>query len=232
MIAASSPEQRQPGVPGQRRDRHRRGEGRANAERHRAMIALQVDRGIEHQQRHSDRKRHRDQGRRHLEDRRQFVPAGAEEFDRNETGDPGDEQHDDVGERQASALSARGKPAQDHAHEGMIAPPVGHRAADEGQDRQRQPRDFVGPQERALEVDPRGDIGQHQHEFAEQGGNDHAFCGKVDKPQRRDFTADGGAGAKRRATALPRSAGTISIALIGIDRRSSRRRTIHNAVHT
>ena len=51
---------------------------------------------------------------------------------------PGDEQHDDIGEREAAAFAAARKPAEDDADEGVIAPPVGDRAADERQDRQRQ----------------------------------------------------------------------------------------------
>ena len=97
-------------------------------------------------------------------------------FDRGEAGEPGDEQHDDIGEREAAALARAAEAgSRIDADEGMVAPPIGDRAADEGQDRQRQPGDLVGPQERVLEKDPRGDIGEHQREFAEQRGDDQRF---------------------------------------------------------
>ena len=97
-----------------------------------------------------------------------------------------------------------GKPAQDHPDEGVIAPPIGDRAADERQDRQRQPRDLVGPQEGMLEIDARGDIGQHQHEFAQQRGNDHAFSGEIDEPKRRDLRPQQLPPRRKQRSALPR----------------------------
>ena len=166
---------RQPDVAGQRGGRNRRGKSRTDAQRHRAVIAPEIDRGVQHQQQHPDRQRQGDQGRRHLEDRRVLAPARAKKLDRNIAGDAGHEQHHDIGEREASPFAAGRKPAQDHPNEGMIAPSISHRAADERQDRQRQPCDLVGPQEGVREIDPRGDIRQHQHEFTQECGHDDAF---------------------------------------------------------
>ena len=151
------------------------------------MIAPEIDRGIEHEQRHADRQRRGDQRRRHLQHRRQLTPARGEEFDGDEAGDPGDEQHDDIGERKAAAFAAVRKPAEDDPDEGVIAPPVGDRAADERQDRQRQPRNLVGPQEGVVEKQPRHHVRQHQHEFAEQGRHDQAFGGAIDQAKPGQF---------------------------------------------
>ena len=132
-------------------------------------------------------------------------------------GDAGHEQHHDIGEREASPLAAGRKPAQDHPNEGMIAPPIGNRAADERQDRQRQPCDLVGPQEGVREIDPRGDIGQHQHEFAEERGHDDAFGGEID--QTEAAWAPAGPAPPRApeaATGSADSVSTISIAPVRI----------------
>ena len=170
--------------------------------------------GIEHQQRHADRQRQGDQRRRHLEDRRQFAPARGQEFDRDKAGDPGDEQHDDIGERKAAALAAHRKPAEDDPNEGMIAPPVGDRAADERQDRQRQPCDLVGPQEGVVEIDPRQHVGQHQHQFAEQRRHDQAFGGAIDQPKPCQFRASGKAPPREDAICSSTRTVAISTALV------------------
>ncbi len=191
-------EQGQPGIASEGCDGDEHGKDEADAKRHRAMIAPEIDRGIEHEQRHAGRQRRGNQRRRQLEDRRQLIPARGQEFDGDKTGDPGDEQHDDIGKRKAAAFAAIREPAQDDPDEGVIAPPVGDRAADERQDRQREPRDLVGPQEGVVEKQPRHHVGKHQQKFAEQRRHDQAFGGAIDqaKPFQFRLCRQGGAAGK------------------------------------
>ncbi len=76
----------------------------------------------------------------------------------------------------------------DHdADEGVIAAAIGDRAADEGEDRERQPRGLVGPKKRMPEVDAGKNIGQDEREFGEQGEDDDGFRDHFDGAQCRGF---------------------------------------------
>ena len=157
-----APELRQPKIAGRRGRRHHPNKGGADAPSHSAVLAAQVGQGVEYEQGHADRERQRDHRRGELQDRSPLVPARGDEFRRGDPGQPGDEQHDDVGEGEATALAALGNEVEHDAHERVVAAPVGDGAADERQDRKRQSRGLVGPEKRLLEIGPRQDIGQNQ----------------------------------------------------------------------
>ena len=65
----------------------------------------------------------------------------------------------------------------------MVAPPIGDGAADEREDRQDQPGDFVRPEKRLSEGDARHDIGKHENELAEQRADDNRFGQPVERAQ-------------------------------------------------
>ena len=110
------------------------------------MFAPDARGRIERHQRHADGKRQCDQRGRRLQDRRALGPACGDELDRGDADQSADEEDDDVGERKADALDPSRDEVEDEADLRMVAPPIRHGAADESQDRQHQPGDFVRPQ--------------------------------------------------------------------------------------
>ena len=99
-------------------------------------------------QRHADRKRQGDQRGGQLQDRRALGPACGDELDRGDRDQAADEEDDDVGEREADALDPLRGEVENEADLRMVAPPIGDGAADESEDRQNQPGDFVRPEKR------------------------------------------------------------------------------------
>ena len=132
----------------------------------------------------------------------------------NDTGDPADEQHDDIGERKASALAAVRKPAEDDPDEGVIAPPIGDRAADERQDRQRQPCDLVGPQEGVAEITPRSTLASTSTSSPSSAATTTLSAARSTRRSSvRSGFRQGAAARRKQQSARPIRSVTISIAL-------------------
>ena len=131
-------------------------------------------------ERHADGKRQGDQPGWNLQDRRALGPTRGDKLNRDDPDQSGDEENHDVGERKADALDPCRDEVQDEADLRVIAPSIGDGAADERENRQDQPRDFVGPEKRFVEDEPRQNVGKHKKEFAEQSGDDDRFSRPVD----------------------------------------------------
>ena len=71
--------------------------------------------------------------RRQLQDRRALVPARREELHRCNTGQPGDEQDEHVGQSEADVPGRFRTGVEDDADEGVIAATIRDCAADKGQ---------------------------------------------------------------------------------------------------
>ena len=138
---------RQPCAISRRRERRRSKKKRGDDERQSPMFAPDARGRVERHQGHADRKRECDQRGRRLQDRRALSPACGDELDRGDADQPADEEDDDVGERKADSLDRSRDEVENEADLRVVAPPIGHGAADERQDRQHQAGDLVRPQE-------------------------------------------------------------------------------------
>ena len=139
-------------------------------------------RALSHQ-RHADRQRQGDQRGRQLQDRRALGPACGDEFDRGDANQASDEEDDDVGEREADPLDSLRSEVENEADLRMVAPPIGDGAADEGEDRQDKPGDFVRPEKGLSKDDARQNVGKHEQEFAKQRADDNRFGQPVERAQ-------------------------------------------------
>jgi len=119
-----------------------------------------------------------------LKDRRALGPARGDEIERGDASHAGDEEHQDIGKREAAALDRRRRQFEKDAHECVLAPTIGNGAADKGQDRQRKPRDLIRPKKRLMKENTRCHIGQHDTEFAQERSDKKRFRTSVDEAQR------------------------------------------------
>ena len=90
--------------------------------------------------------------------------------------------------RQMRSISLRDEVEND-ADLRMVAPPIGDGAADEGEDRQDKPGDFVGPEKGLVKDDARQNVGKHKKEFAKQRADDNRFGQPVERAQSKRLAA-------------------------------------------
>src|SRR5215831_16268514 len=92
--------------------------------------------GMQRQERHAEWQRQSDQCGWKLQDWCSLAPTGGYEFDRCQSREADHEYHDDVGQNEAVALDLRRQEIEQDADEGMVTATIGHRTANERQDRQ------------------------------------------------------------------------------------------------
>jgi hypothetical protein len=167
---------RNPRLPpriGQPKHRDKGREQAAGHQRRRVMLAAKPLAGVESEQRHRDRQRERDHGRRDLQDRCHLYPIHLDEDDRGDHGHCGNKEHQQVREREADAMQAERKRVEHGTDEAVVAAAVGHGAADEGECRERDPGHLLGPQERRVEEGAGQDVGEDGAELAEERDDQH-----------------------------------------------------------
>src|SRR3954452_1969305 len=138
-----------------------------------------ADQRVECQQRRADRQRHCDQSRRQLQDWRAFAPTRGDEFEGGYRDQRGSEHDQRVGESETESSRAVGKKILNDPHMRVIAGPIGNRAADKTQDRQSQSRNFVGPEEGAVQIGSRDNVGDDQRQFADERHHDRRIGERV-----------------------------------------------------
>ena len=125
------------------------------------------------------RQRHCDQSRRQLQDWRAFAPTRGDEFEGGYRDQRGSEHDQRVGESETESSRAVGKKILNDPHMRMIAAAIGNRAADKTQDRQSQSSNFVGPEEGAVQIGSRDNVGDDQRQFADERHHDRRIGERV-----------------------------------------------------